>query len=450
MENCPQCNTPVEKGAHFCSHCGYSLTLVSPNKKTNDITQTGWNVIHIGSTLGERFLVLEQIARGGMGLVFKARDVILDEIVALKVLKADLAEDDEMIARFKREIKVARKIKHPNVCNIYDFGNVEDLFFISMEFIEGTDLSVMIKKALLPTDKYEVIVRGLSMALHAAHSENIIHRDLKPSNIKITKSFQPVIMDFGIARHVGKSDLTVREEVLGTPIYMAPEQFQGDDIDQRSDIYSLGVILYELYTGDVPFTGETPISIAMLHMQDDPVPPSQKNRSIPEKIEKIILKCLEKDPQDRFQDVSEIVDALDDKTKPPKEKVVDVIQTKILVADDDADIRKLITIVLEKNGYKVYHASNGEEAIAKAIETTPDLICLDLMMPKMDGYQAAEFLLNNPSTTRIPIIMITCKDDASYKAYGKSIGLSDYLTKPVELDTLVKRIENVLAKSKAS
>ncbi|MFC1851969.1 protein kinase [candidate division CSSED10-310 bacterium] len=439
MKPCPQCQTKAKDRARYCPNCGHDLfsaddSKVKPKRKASLRREDEF----VGTILAGRFLITETIAKGGMGVVYRARDQILDEIVALKVLKADLALDEEMITRFKREIKVARKIKHPNACGIYDFWGIDDLFFISMEFIEGEELSCLIDEDRLPPEQLLPIVRGIILALDAAHRNNIIHRDLKPSNIMIDQQFRPIIMDFGIARYVGKTDLTAREEILGTPNYMSPEQFKGGKIDQRSDIYSFGVILYELFTGQIPFSGETPIEIAMKHIQEPAMTPLVLNSNIPENIVKIIMKCLEKDQEKRYHKIYDILEFLEEeKPEPPPVQKND----RILIADDEDDIRTLLSIILQQNGYEAVLAKNGEEAVSMAIAQEPALICLDLMMPKMDGYQAAEFLHYNKQTANIPVIMITCKDDKEYKAYSKTIGIREYMTKPLDLDDFITKIK---------
>ncbi|MFC1853778.1 protein kinase [candidate division CSSED10-310 bacterium] len=395
----------------------------------------------VGSILGNRFDILEEIGTGGMGIVFKAKDKVLDEIVALKVLKADLATDSEMISRFKREIKVARKIKHKNVCSIYDFGMVDDIFFISMEFLAGVELSQFIDDGALSLEQIWLIIEGIIAALSAAHAINIIHRDLKPSNIMIDQDYRSIITDFGLAKYVGSSDLTQHDKILGTPVYMSPEQIRGGIVDHRSDIYSLGILLYEIFTGIPPFVDGTPIMIAMQHLNDIPARPHEINENIPEEVEKTILKCLEKDPQKRYQHVAEILHDL----KIKKEEVQAEKNLKVLIADDDESIRSLLSIILQKNGFEPVLAQNGEEAIEKAIAELPALICLDVMMPRMDGYQAAEFLKDNQTTAHIPIIMITVKTEKEYKAYSKSIGIKEHITKPVDINKLIKKIKKYLS-----
>jgi len=452
MLKCPNCKENIETGAHFCSHCGYNLLETVVLESLAPHMSKLESLLKTGGALGDRFIILESLATGGMGHVFKAKDTVLDEVVALKILKADLAQEKDMISRFKREIKVARKVKHPNVCTIYDFGTFDDIFFISMEFIHGRDLSELIDKKQFKRDQIIPIVHGILNALEAAHREKIIHRDLKPANIKIDELGKPIIMDFGIARYIGNPDLTAREEILGTPTYMSPEQFKGEKIDQRTDIYALGVIMYELFTGNIPFSGQTPIEVAMKHLQEPVVPLRQLDPSISYEIDLIVQKCMNKDPELRYQNVAEIRTDLnylnnvstEAAPHPSKDHRKELKKPTILIADDDEDIRKLLDTILQKNGFHILLAQNGEEAVNLAMSKQPDLICMDLMMPGIDGYEAVEILHDNPVTSQIPIVMITCKNDKEYRAYGKSIGVKEYITKPFDTLKLVAQIKKIL------
>ncbi|MFC1851190.1 protein kinase [candidate division CSSED10-310 bacterium] len=264
-----------------------------------------------GALLGKRYEIITKIGEGGMGAVFKARDRALDETVALKLLKEELVKNQVMLDRFKYEIKLARKISHPNVIRIHDFGELDNVYFISMEFCEGTALKdKMGIENVLPIQRTINYFGQILAAMAAAHGEGIIHRDLKPGNIMVTPKDVLKILDFGLAKVTDIKGFTLTGEIFGTPLYMSPEQAQGHKVDPRTDIYSLGVILYEMLTGVSPFYDESVTAILLKHIRDEPVPPRKINPSIPESLERMVLKSLRKDRNQRFQSVEEMLTQL--------------------------------------------------------------------------------------------------------------------------------------------
>lgn len=261
-------------------------------------------------SLPARYEVLEELGAGGMGIVYKVHDSETGEILALKVLRPELASDPAGLQRFKNELRLARKVTHRNVCRIYDFNRSARTAFITMEYIEGVTLHQVISdRGRLSVEQGVDISRQICAALREAHQQNIIHRDLKPSNIMIDKGGNVKIMDFGIARSMDAS-VTVTGMVLGTPAYMAPEQAEGKSVDARTDIYLLGLILYEMFTGTVAFTGDTPFLIALKQMREFPPSPRAIQPDLPVRMESIVLRCLQKDPALRFSSVDELVAAL--------------------------------------------------------------------------------------------------------------------------------------------
>jgi serine/threonine protein kinase len=243
--------------------------------------------------------------------VFKARDLETGEIVALKVLKAEIADQPLLIGAFKNELRLARKITHKNVCRIYDFNRVSGISFISMEFVEGESLRRVLNRFnALSTRTGIKIANQICEGLREAHAQGIVHRDLKPENLMIDGSGNVKLMDFGLAHLVAEGTT----DAVGTPSYMAPEQAQGAPIDQRCDIYALGLVLFEMFTGTSAFTGETPMVVALKHIQDKPRNPRDIENNIPEYISKAILRCLEKDPDKRFQSVEELQSAIVDES----------------------------------------------------------------------------------------------------------------------------------------
>jgi len=262
-----------------------------------------------GTLMGRRFQVLSVLGTGGMGVVYKARDRELDDLVALKVLRRDLWGDRAQLERMKSEIKLARKITHPNVLRTFDFGELDKVAFISMEYVRGVTLRYMLDQAhRLPYSAGLRLGKQLCSGLGAAHAVGVIHRDIKPENLILEPTGNAKLMDFGIARPVSRltPGQTQAGFIVGTPQYLAPEQVQGGEIDTRADIYSTGVVLYEIFTGDVPFRAATAMEVLVKHLQEEPPPPSSRWAEMPPRLEAAILRCLRKDPAERFQTVEDL------------------------------------------------------------------------------------------------------------------------------------------------
>lgn len=261
-----------------------------------------------GVLFGPRYRLLEKLGKGGMGEVWKARDLELDQLVALKMIRPELLEDPDLVDRFKQEITLARKVTHRSVTRIYDLGEFEGTRFISMEYLEGVNLKEFIKQeGPLPEEKTLPIIRAVCEGLKAAHDVGVVHRDLKPQNILIDRDGHAHIMDFGIAFSGETAGLTRTGALIGTPEYMSPEQVRGERLDQRSDIYSLGLIFYEMATADLPFTADSVASSMYKRLSEKPKKPRELRKEIPLFLEKIILRCLEKERAFRYNDVSEIL-----------------------------------------------------------------------------------------------------------------------------------------------
>ena len=235
----------------------------------------------------------------------------LKEKVALKLIKPEIAADKKTIERFRNELKYARKIRHENVCQMYDLGTHEGSYYITMEYISGEDLKSFIRRVgQLPSGKTISIAKQVCGGLSEAHKLGVVHRDLKPSNIMIDKEGNARIMDFGIARLIKGEALTGENVIVGTPDYMSPEQVEGKEIDKRSDIYSLGVVLFEMLTGERPFKGDTSLSVAMKHKSEIPPNPKWLNDQIPDGLNRLVLMCMEKDKERRYQSAEELLSAL--------------------------------------------------------------------------------------------------------------------------------------------
>ena len=278
----------------------FTKTLVAPTKN-----------LEAGSVFAGRYLILEELGKGGMGSVYKAYDKEVEEKIALKTIKSEIAADEKVIQRFRNELKIARKISHKNVCRMFDLGRENDTYYIAMEYVSGEDLKSSVRRmGPLSTGKVLGFATEICEGLAEAHRLGIVHRDLKPQNIMIDRDGIAQIMDFGIARSRELKGMTENGSTIGTPEYMSPEQVEGEDIDLRSDIYSMGVILYEMVTGRTPFEGKTPMSIAMKHVTEKPKEPKGLNMQISEDLSRVIMKCMEKDKTYRFQSALDLLYAL--------------------------------------------------------------------------------------------------------------------------------------------
>ncbi|MDD3895017.1 MAG: protein kinase, partial [Syntrophomonadaceae bacterium] len=236
--------------------------------------------------LGDRYEILEIIGEGGMAIVYKARDITLDRVVAIKVLKDEFDNDPSFVERFKTEALAAAKLTHPNIVNIYDVGQQNNKHYIVMEYVEGKTLQETISsQGLMPVTKAVDIAAMICDGLQAAHEKGIIHRDVKPHNILITNSGIVKVADFGIAQAISKKTLTFNGHIVGTVHYIAPEQAKGETVTPATDIYSLGCVLYEMLTGIVPFDAESPLTVVLKHIHDEPVLPRSKNPAIPAGLE---------------------------------------------------------------------------------------------------------------------------------------------------------------------
>ena len=266
----------------------------------------------IGKILGGRYEIIEQIGGGGMALVYKAKCKLLDRFVAIKVLKDEFVNDEEFVRKFRRESQAAASLSHSNIVNIYDVGVENDgnnqIYYIVMEYIKGKTLKELIKeKGKLSLENALDYSYQIAEALQQAHKNHIVHRDIKPHNIMITDDNRVKVTDFGIARAATSSTVTTTSNVLGSVHYFSPEQARGGYTDEKSDIYSLGIVMYEMVTGKLPYQGESPITVALKHVQEDIKPPREWNKNIPIGFENIILKCVQKRQADRYSNITELI-----------------------------------------------------------------------------------------------------------------------------------------------
>lgn len=265
----------------------------------------------IGQMLANRYHIIEKVGEGGMALVYKAKDTLLGRPVAVKVLRPQFASDSDFVLRFRREAQTAASLSHPNVVNIYDVGEFGETHYIIMEYIEGRNLKEILREqGVFSPARAREIGKEVARALHHAHRHGLVHRDIKPHNILITDEGRVKVTDFGIARAASTSTLTHTGMVLGSVHYFSPEQARGDQVGLQSDIYSLGVLLYEMVTGQVPFSGESPIAIALKHLQEPVTPPSEINPDVPAELEHVIMRALTKEPAERYGSALEVLEDL--------------------------------------------------------------------------------------------------------------------------------------------
>ena len=334
MVECPICHTSNPPGTLACVKCSTPIeiniatvvippeeaTLADPEATQAVVGATGWSVavrktppeagapLEPGTVLGDRYEILQRLGEGGMGAVYKARDSELERLVALKVIRPDLAGNPEILRRFKQELILARQVTHKNVIRIFDLGMAEGRKFITMDYIEGRDLkSILVERGKLPPEEAASIIVQVCRGLEAAHTEGVVHRDLKPQNIMVDANGRVWVMDFGLARSMEMAGLTRTGALMGTPDYMSPEQARGEKVDARSDLFSLGIILYEMLTGRLPFQADTMMATLLKRVQEKAIPPRTLEPAIPDRLNAIVMKCLEADVARRYQAIGEIL-----------------------------------------------------------------------------------------------------------------------------------------------
>lgn len=302
-------------------------------------------MLNVGMFLADRYEILGKVGAGGMSDVYKAKDHILSRIVAIKVLKSEFSEDRTFVTKFRTEAQSAAVLEHPNIVNIYDVGSEDGLYYIVMEYVEGITLKTYIeKKGQLSFKESASIAIQVARGIEAAHGKNIIHRDIKPQNIMISTDGKVKVTDFGIAK--AASSNTISSDVMGSVHYASPEQARNGFIDARSDVYSLGIVMYEMITGRVPFDGDTTVAVAIQHLQEEIVKPSVYAPNIPVSFEGIILKCTQKTPDRRYQSMAELLNDLRHSLTNPNENfvviapLVDNSRTKVIADEDLKEIKE--------------------------------------------------------------------------------------------------------------
>ncbi|MBN2408960.1 MAG: protein kinase [Candidatus Aminicenantes bacterium] len=310
---CPKCSLQNPETQRFCGGCGTRLDPDEGEEVSRTTTiKLPFMTLPIGSTFAERYQIIEELGKGGMGRVYRALDKKVDEEIAVKFIRPELAQDPQAVDRFRTELKAARQVIHKNVARMFDLNEEEGIPYITMEYVRGENLKSLIRKVgRLDAQQAIPIAKQVAAGLAEAHRTGVVHRDLKPHNIMIDEEGTARITDFGLARLRKGDDGTLTNPGMGTPSYLSPEQVEGSGTDGRSDLYSLGIVLYEMLTGRVPFEGDSPYSTAMERLIKEPPDPRSANPEIPEALVQVIMKCLQKDRENRYQIAEELISDLD-------------------------------------------------------------------------------------------------------------------------------------------
>ncbi len=351
-----------------------SVEIIEPTTTPSRATG-GRHAIPKGQLIGKRYQIQRLIGRGGMGTVYEVQDLQENRILALKLLNLMAVEDDSEL-RFMREFEMLSKINHPAVLKVYSWGRYEDQLYFVSEFISGRDLKSEIKtRGPWPAEEAAKLAAVVADALSVAHSMGIVHRDIKPHNIMIANDGSIRLLDFGVARKTGAGmeTLTKTGMIVGTPEYMSPEQFGTHRVDERSDLYSLGVVLFELLTGQTPFGGETPVAIALKVIQQPAVPPQSVRKDIPEWVDRIVVKCMEKEPKNRYLNAAQLAEDLRKpyaKARPTMRRLPNG-DSVVLDTNEDAKFALILGTDKEKPYWTISMALRFSENFYKLQEILP-------------------------------------------------------------------------------
>ena len=369
----------------------------------------------IGKTIANRFEIISKTGVGGMATVYVAKDKVLNRDVAVKVLKDEFTTDEEFVKRFNSEALSAASLTHPNIVSIYDVGNEDGIYYIVMELVRGKTLKQIItEEGALPWKWSVNIAMQIASALETAHKNNIVHRDIKPHNIIITEDGVAKVTDFGIAKAVSNSTITAFGTTIGSVHYFSPEQAKGGYTDAKSDIYSLGVVMYEMLTGKVPFDADTSVSVALKHMQEQPIPPMEINENIPKAVNDIILKAMEKEPMARYQTATAMLRDLSKALKDPEGEFVEEEDI------DDGLTRRMdaITDDMIKDSKAGNKKKKKKNKIAKFFEEHPKakipaiiILCLLLFFGSI-GITSAILNVTSPKEVQIPNLVGMTEEEA--------------------------------------
>lgn len=365
-----------------------------------------------GRVLGNRYEIIQKIGNGGMATVYKATDLVLKRYVAVKILRDEFTTDEEFIRRFETEAQSAARLVHPNIVSIFDVGVDNGIYYIVMELIQGKTLKQIIlgERGPLPWKWSVNVAIQIASALEMAHKNNIIHRDIKPHNIIITEDGIAKVTDFGIAKAVSNSTITAFGTTIGSVHYFSPEHARGGYTDAKSDLYSLGVVMYEMVTGKVPFDADTPVSVALKHMQEEPVPPIEVNTNLPEAVNKIILKSLKKDPMLRYQTSTELLQDLRTALKNPSGDFVEELDF-----DPTAKTQKISTSDFERASQNRNKKENKFVTFIKEHKVLSSFIGIILLFFIAFGGTMLVLKATNPKEVEVPNVVNLSKEEAEKK-----------------------------------
>lgn len=402
------------------------------------------------------YQIEELVGRGGMGVVYRAEHLHLRRSVALKLLDPELADDASFRERFLRESRIAAGIHHPNIVTIYDAGEADGLLYIAMRFVQGTNLAdVLEDEGALEPSRALAIVSQIAQALDAAHALGVVHRDVKPGNVLI-EGERCYLTDFGLTRHISsKTGLTAKGQFVGTIDYMPPEQIESGAVDGRSDVYSLGCLLYHALAGSVPYEKDSDVSVIYAHLQERPPSLLAKSHGLPDALDAVIAKALAKRKEDRYARCSELVAAAraafaaPAEDSPPAAPRVPANVRKVLVADDEPRIRAMVRVSLGER-FEVLEAGDAETALALARDARPELAFVGWELPDRAGAEVCRALRADGDTAPMKIVAMASRGDAAGDAELLSAGADDYLRKPFPSVQLLYKVSALLAPARGS